>query len=113
MRRDGEQRLRHFTDIGLIEVIKVLRGEDHRGFFLAHSLEAVANVLYRSRVAEPNVQLVKSGDGVALSKKPVGHITENVEKHRVLNVTSSHQEALYPEHKKARRGYIRVPVEEL
>jgi len=113
VRRNGKQRLRHFTYIRLVEVVEVLRGEDHRGFFLAHSLEAVADVLYRCGITQPDVQLVERGYGVALGQKPIGHITENIEEHRVLNVFPRHQEALYAEHKEARRGYVCVPVEEL
>ena len=113
MRRDREQRLRHLAYIGLIEVIKVLRGEDHRRFLLAHALEAVADVLYRCRITQPDVQLVERGDGVALGKKLIGHITENIEEHRVLNISACHQEALYSKHEETRRGYICVSIEEL
>ena len=113
MRRNREQRLRHLAHVRLVEVVKVLRSEDHRGFLLAHALETVADVLYRRRITQPDVQLVERGYGVALGQKLVGHIAENVEEHGVLNVFPRHQEALYAEHKEARRGYVRVPVEEL
>ena len=102
MRRNGEQRLRHLAHVRLVEVVKVLRSKDHSGLLLAHSLEAVADVLYCRRIIEPYIQLVERGDGVALGQKPIGHITENVEEHGVLNVFPRHQEALYAEHKKAR-----------
>ena len=113
MRRDGEQRLCHLTHVRLVEVVEVLRGEDHRRFLFAHTLEAVADVFYRCGITEPDIQLIKRCDGVALGQKLVGHITENIEEHGVLNITTCHQEALYPEHEETRRGYIRVPVEKL
>lgn len=52
-------------NIWLVEVVEVLRGENHSRFLLTHALEAVADVLYRCGITQPDVQLVERSNGVA------------------------------------------------
>ncbi len=80
MRRNREQRLRHFNAyIRLVKVIEVLRGEDHSRFLLAHALEAVADVLYRRGGYFSRIYSSSKAWRVALGQKLVGHITKDVE----------------------------------
>ena len=81
-------------------------------FFLTHALERVADVLDGNRVGQPDIQLVQRCDGVALSEQLVRHIRQQIQQNRASHILRHGQQTFHAEHQKARRGQIRVTVEE-
>ena len=79
MGRDAEQRLCHLTDTLLVEVLQILRSQQHGGFLFAHTLEAVADVLNGCGVGEPNVQLIQCRHGIALGQQLIRQERQNIE----------------------------------
>ncbi len=86
MDRDGKERARHFSDTRLVEILKVLTGEEECRLLLSHALEAVADVGDHGGIGEPQVQLVDRGDGIARSQKLVRHIREQREQNGVAQI---------------------------
>ena len=60
--RDAEQGLCHLTDAFLVKVLQILTGQKHGGFFLSHTLQAVADVLDSSGVGQPDICLLYTSD---------------------------------------------------
>ena len=112
MRRNGEHGLSHLPHTGLVEVNKVLRCQQHGGVALTDTLEAVADVLHRREIPQPEVELVQCRHRVTLAQKHVGHVRENVEQNRRFHIRCQRIQTTDAKHEKAAGANIGVPVEE-
>ena len=112
MRRDGEHGLGHLPHARLVEVHKVLRGQQHGGIALADTLETVSDVLHRREIPQPQVQLIQRRDRVSFGQQHVGHVRENVEEDRGLDVARQRIQPAHAEHQEAAGSDVGMPVEE-
>ena len=74
MGRDAEQGLGVFPDALDVEVLQILRGDNHRRVLFAHTLGKVADVFHSGEVGEEQVELIDAGGGVAVGEKLIAHV---------------------------------------
>ena len=112
MGRNGKERLCHLPHALLVEIFQVLRSHYQRRVPLAHTLQAVADVLNGHRVRQPQVQLIQHRYGIAARQQPVRHIRQHIEQQGIPQALSRRQHTAHAEHQKSVAGDIGVSVEE-
>ena len=112
MGRDSKKRFCHLPHALLVEIFQVLRSHYQRRVPLAHTLQAVADVLNGHRVRQPQVQLIQHRYGIAARQQPVRHIRQHIEQQGVPQALGRRQHTAYTEHQKSVSGDIGVSVEE-
>ena len=112
MGRDSKKRFCHLPHTLLVEIFQVLRSHYQRRVPLAHTLQAVADVLNGHRVRQPQVQLIQHRYGIAARQQPVRHIRQHIEQQGVPQTLGRRQHTAYTEHQESVAGDIGLSVEE-
>ena len=89
-----------------------MRSHYQRRVPLAHTFQAVADVLNGHRVRQPQVQLVQHRHGIAGRQKPVRHIRQYIEQQGIPQALGRRQHAAHAEDQESVSGDICVSVEE-
>ena len=115
---DREERFGQLPDSLLVEVLQILRSQQHGRFLFADALEAVADILNNRSahsyiVRQPDIQLVQCRHCIALSQQLVAEIGQDIEEHGASNILTGLQESFDTEYHKAGGGHIGVAVEKL
>ena len=110
MRGDAEQGLCKLTDGRNQKVLDILTCQNDRGLLLTHTLGGVTDIFDCRHIGEEQIQLVDGGGGVAHAQELVGHIREDVEKHRILESLVGVHQALDSEDEEGIVGDVAVAV---
>ena len=115
---DREEGFGQLPDSLLVEVLQILRSQQHGRFLFADALEAVADILNNRSahsyiVRQPDIQLVQCRHCIALSQQLVAEIGQDIEEHGASNILTGLQESFDTEYHKAGGGHIGVAVEKL
>ena len=99
MCRDAEQWFCELTDRGYQKILDILTCQNNRGFLLAHTLHAVANIFNCRHVCQEQIHLINARGGVSFPEKLIAHKGEDIEQHRIFEPFVSIQQSFYAEHK--------------
>ena len=107
---DAEQGLCKLTDRRNQKVLDILTCQNDRGFLFTHTLGGITDIFDCRHIGEEQIQLVDGGGGVANAQELVGHIREDVEKHRILQSLVGIHQALDSEDQECIVGDVAVAV---
>ena len=107
---NAEQRLGVLTDGRNQKVLDILACQNDRGFLFTHTLGGVADIFDCRHIGQKQIQLVDGGGGVTYAKELIGHIREDVEKHRILQSLVGIHQALDSEDQEGIVGDVAVAV---
>ena len=107
---NAEQRLGVLTDGRDQKVLDILACQNDRGLLFTHTLGGVADIFDCRHIGQKQIQLVDGGGGVTHAQELVGHIREDVEKHRILQSLVGIHQALDSEDQEGIVGDVAVAV---
>ena len=107
---DGEEGAGEFPDALDVKVLQVLAGQNQSGLLFPYPFEGISDIFDGSQIAQPDIQLVQSGHGVALGEQLVAEKGEHVEQQCVFYAVIGLEQPFDAEHQEAAGCNIGVPI---